>query len=413
VPDQRPEQAAADLLAQCELDVPGLYRRHCERNLSAIATHISAAFNGGGQVRLGSRRRLVVIAVDGLGFALAARTMEPAVLTPLTSEFPTTTVPCMLASLTGQPPDTHGFIGVQYLHEDGLHAVNCHDGQLFPPGGPAPDGQPAPAPPPARPTVTPAFPTVFDGAARAAVRTVAVPGELATLHKDIRARMLHGAETIVAAPACDLPGEPASGSPDEAAAGLLARAEAFGTVLTTGAAALPATLTWAYFDLDTHIHRYGFGPAVDAAAAALGRLAARLSEDGAAVLIYSDHGLTESRPSADTIRVWQEASSARYCRLPGGGAGRARWLYPHAGQAERVASMLSAALPDAVVTTQEQAAGWGLVRPGSIGQQRLGEVLLLATGPDFPVPDTSTAFEHGSMTASELLVPLAIWHPAD
>lgn len=380
---------ADDLLAQCELGVGGLYRRHPEQNLAAIASVVAAAFSTEGPVRLGSQRRLVVIAVDGLGFELAARTMEPSFLAPLTSEFPTTTVACMLASLTGQPPDTHGFIGVQYLHEDGMHEVNCHDGQLIRPAGPAP----------ARPTTTPHFPTVFDLAADAAVRTVAVPNELAMLHRDVRDRMLHGAEVVV----------PAGTEP---AADLVASVDALGAVLANGAAADPGTLTWAYFDLDTHIHRTGFGPRVDQAAAALGRLAARLSGDGAAVLIYSDHGLTASRPSQEMLKVFQEASGPRYCRLPAGGAGRARWLYPLAGQADRVADLLSRAIPDAVVTTPDEAAGWGLMRPGSIGQRRLGEILLLARGPDFPVPDTGTAFEHGSTTAQEMLVPLAIWYPA-
>jgi Type I phosphodiesterase / nucleotide pyrophosphatase len=385
VPEQ---QTASALLAQCKLGTAGLYRRHPEQNLSAIASMIAAAFGQDGPVRLGSQRRLVVIAVDGLGYEVAARTMQPSYLAPLTSEFPTTTVACMLASLTGQPPDTHGFIGVQYLHTDGMHAVNCHDGQLTPPTGPAR----------ARPTTTPTFPTVFDLAARATVRTVAVPNELAMLHRDVRGRMLHGADLVL----------PAATGP---AADLQASVDALSAVLTDGPAAGPGTLTWAYFDLDTHIHRTGFGPRVDQAAAALGRLAARLGEDGAAVLIYSDHGLTASRPSQQMLTVWEEASGTRFCRLPAGGAGRARWLYPLAGQADLAAGLLSRAIPDAVVTTPDEAAGWGLLRPGSIGQRRLGEILLLARGPDFPVPDTGTAFEHGSTTAEEMLVPLAIWHP--
>jgi hypothetical protein len=31
--------------------------------------------------------------------------------------------------------------------------------------------------------------------------------------------------------------------------------------------------------------------------------------------------------------------------------------------------------------------------------------------PDFPAPDPATGFEHGSMTADEVLVPMAIWYP--
>ncbi len=397
--------AVADLLEQSSLGVPGLYRRHAERNLSAIASAVMTAFDrsdgsgsggsgsggsggsgSGSPLRLGRDRRLVVIAVDGLGFEHAARTLRPAALTALTSEFPTTTVACLLTSLTGQPTDAHGFIGVQYLHEDGLRAVNCHDGQLA-----APTERAA-----ARPTVTPAFPTIFDIASRAAVHTVAVPNEIGLLRHDLCGRMLHGAEVIV--PAVPQPAD------------LPARAEAFGAALSTGAAARPATLTWAYFDLDSHIHRDGFDQEVDDAAAVLGQLAARLSEGGATVLIYSDHGLTANHPSAETLRVWDEASGDRCCRLPAGGAGRVRWLYPRSGHGGRLAGLLSDGIPDAVVTDPDQIARWGLVRTGSIGQRRLGEIVLLARGPDFPAPDTTTAFEHGSMTADEVLVPMAIWY---
>jgi hypothetical protein len=49
------------------------------------------------------------------------------------------------------------------------------------------------------------------------------------------------------------------------------------------------------------------------------------------------------------------------------------------------------------------------VAAGAVGQRRLGEIILMATGPDFPVPDAGTAYEHGSMTAQEVLVPMAIW----
>jgi hypothetical protein len=39
----------------------------------------------------------------------------------------------------------------------------------------------------------------------------------------------------------------------------------------------------------------------------------------------------------------------------------------------------------------------------------IGEIVVLATGPGFPVPDARYSFEHGSMTADEILVPFAHW----
>jgi hypothetical protein len=51
------------------------------------------------------------------------------------------------------------------------------------------------------------------------------------------------------------------------------------------------------------------------------------------------------------------------------------------------------------------------VAAGSIGQRRIGEIVLIATGPDFPTPEPAVPYEHGSMTADEVLVPLAVWSP--
>jgi hypothetical protein len=379
---------AAALLAQSSFGLPGLYRRHPERNLSAVAATILGAFSGTGHLRLGRSRSLAVIAVDGLGFAHAARSLTPDLLTTLTSEFPTTTIACLLTSLTGQPTDSHGFIGVQFLHTDGLRTVNCHTGQLE---APAADAA-------ARPTVTPAFPTVFDIVSGQGVRTVAVPNELGLLDAGIRDRLLHGAQVIAdkVVTAADPPG--------------LVRA--FADQLTAAIPAGSQTLTWAYLDLDSHVHRHGFGQPIDDAVAALGRLAASLSQQGTAVLIFSDHGLTPNQPATRTLDIWQQASDARWCRLPPGGAGRVRWLYPRTDRADRLLAWLTDEITDAVVAVPEQVAQWGLVRAGSIGQRRLGEIVLLARGPDFPAPDTATRFEHGSMTADEILVPMAIWQPA-
>ncbi|HEY2576845.1 MAG TPA: alkaline phosphatase family protein [Streptosporangiaceae bacterium] len=380
---------AVELLAGSELPAGGLYRRHPERNLGAIADAIVGAYRGDGPVKLGDSRSLVVIAVDGLGCAHAAAALRPDSLTPLTSEFPTTTIACLLTSVTGERPDTHGFVGVQYLHADGIRTVNCHDGQLTEPTG---------AVAAARPTQTPELPTVFDTLAAIGVPSVVVPNELANLHEDVRGRLLHGAR--VAAPS--LP----------PTAGPVRQAAAFADQITTAATAGQGGVTWAYLDLDSHIHQHGFDDLLRAAVAELDRLAQRLRDAGTAVLIFADHGLTRNQPSPATLAAWQAATTERYCRLPPGGAGRTRWIYPHPGHEERLASQLAEQLPDAVVTSPDQLADWGLARPDSIGQRRLGEIVLIARGPDFPAPDATTSYEHGSMTADEVLIPMAIWSPA-
>ncbi|HET9896263.1 MAG TPA: alkaline phosphatase family protein [Streptosporangiaceae bacterium] len=386
-----PAVTATTLLAEAELPVAGLYRRHPEHNLSSIAAAITTCYEGTGPVRLGPGRGLAVIAVDGLGYARAAAALNPDSLVPLTSEFPTTTIACLLTSVTGQRTDSHGFIGVQYLYEDGIHAVNCHDGQLIAPLAPARSG-PATS---ARPTSAPCLETVFDALAGRGVSSTVLPNELDCLHRDVRGRLLHGAGRVV-------PAMPPHDNP-------LTMLAAFTDQLTSAVAATPRGLTWAYLDLDTHHHRHGFDAELRAAAAELDRLAGRLRADGTSVLIFSDHGLTPNRPSQDTLAAWDEATSERWCRLPAGGAGRTRWLYPQPPHEDRLAARLAAQLSDAVVIGHEQLASWDLAKDGSTGQRRLGEIVLLARGGDFPAPDATTQYEHGSMTADEVLVPMAIW----
>lgn len=379
------------LLSRCAIGVPGLHRTHPVRNLTAIAAAIVDAFDDTGPVRLGRDRRLVVIGVDGLGYEPASRALRPDVLTALTSEFPTTTSACFLTSVTGRPAHEHGVIGVRYLHPDGRRTVNCLDASLDEPTSEVPP----------RPTRTPDLPTVFDVLAARGVPVTVLPNELGRLAAALRGRIFRGAEIGAGVGRTGLP---STEDPRLAVA-------AFGDQLDAAITATPTGLVWAYLDLDTRVHRHGTDTAVAAATRSIEVLARRLADAGTAVLLFSDHGLAANRPSAATRTIWRYADDPRRCRLPAGGAGRVRWLYPHAGRADGLAGWLADRLPDAVVTSPERLATWGLLAAGSIGQRRLGEIVLLARGPDFPAPDPTAAYEHGSTTAAELPVPMAIWHP--
>jgi hypothetical protein len=379
----RPE--VVDLLGEASTPLAGLYRRHPQRNLAAIGDAILASYRNEGPVRLGSRRGLVVIAVDGLGYSQAQANLTTANLSPIISEFPTTTVACLMTSVTREPAFRHGFIGVQFLHPDGDRLVNCHDGSTTGATETAPD----------RRTATPTFQTIFDVLADTGISSVALPNELAGLHADTSDRLLHGAR--IAGPCL-----PAKTDPVDLVA-------AFADELTAATGDRPDALIWTYLDLDSHVHRHGFDQRAALAMAALDELARRLRDSGTSVLVFSDHGLARSSPSQATRDAWAEAASTRCCRLPPGGAGRIRWLYPRPDQADRLTDFATDQFPDAVVITSDQLAELGFVTAGSVGQRRLGEIVLIATGADFPVPDPEMAYEHGSMTAEEVVVPMAIW----
>jgi hypothetical protein len=290
-----------------------------------------------------------------------------------------------MTSVTRAPAFSHGFIGVQYLHPDGERLVNCHDGSTTGEAGTAPG----------RRTRTPTFQTIFDVLADTGVLAVALPNELAGLHADARDRLLHGARIAGTS-------LPATTDPVDLVA-------AFADQVTAATAARPDTLIWTYLDLDSHVHRHGFDRQAAQAMTALDELARRLRDAGTSVLVFSDHGLARCAPSEATEAAWTEVVDERWCRLPPGGAGRIRWLYPHPSQADRLTDFVAGQFRDAVVVTSDQLADLGFVAAGSVGQQRLGEIILIATGTDFPVPDPKMAYEHGSMTAEEVVVPMAIW----
>jgi hypothetical protein len=82
-------------------------------------------------------------------------------------------------------------------------------------------------------------------------------------------------------------------------------------------------------------------------------------------------------------------------------------VYPHPQHEARIAGALSDALgDDALVVARDELSGTGLT--GRL-PEGAGEVVVVATGSRFPVPDAMYRFEHGSATAAEMVVPLAVW----
>lgn len=167
---------------------------------------------------------------------------------------------------------------------------------------------------------------------------------------------------------------------------------------------------WAYVNLDEHAHRYGYDAGFGTAVRSLADAARRWSAGGHTVVLYSDHGQVPNKVTASDVARFDAIANATWCRLPPGGAGRVRWIYPRAGREEMLMSRMRDLLgEDAIVCHRDELPELGLVpAPGLPGS---GEIVLIATGAAFPVPDPSYVFEHGSFTEGEMLVPLAVWGP--
>ena len=133
----------------------------------------------------------------------------------------------------------------------------------------------------------------------------------------------------------------------------------------------------------------------------LGRLAIDLAGDGAIVLAHADHGLTPTAQDDGLERALARLR-ARY-GFEVGGAGRVRWLYPRGGDGD-LREALATQLPDSVRVVDADA----VFAPGSLSRSRVGDVVLIAEGDAF-LTSPGYAFDHGSLTAAEVDVPLAEW----
>lgn len=347
-------------------------------------------------------RGVVVLALDGLSRAAADRTLAHARVSTLRSTFPSTSTTAWLTAATGRDAGEHGAIGTVYRAPGAERVTHLITGRThgYPPErAQAPGDEPGPLLHPA--------PTVFDRARAAGARPIAVAPELEALTGPWADALLHGAERRRAPRP-----RAAGGTPPTRPLAVVARAirEAAAVLDTTQG---PPTLLWVYVNLDDHIHRHGYDADLDEALRVLDGAAARWADAGWSVLAHADHGQVAVRPSALLADRWAALDTPAHCRAPSGGAGRVRWLYPRPGRERRVAAELRDALAGhALVLTPGELAGRGLLADTPVVRRRIGEVVALATSAAFPTPDPAAAYEHGSTTDDEVLVPFAVWGAA-
>jgi hypothetical protein len=377
-----------------DLAVPGYGSASLADVLPGVATALGVPITRDGfapdplglTAALGGARRVVVLLVDGLGADLvrAHADLAPTLaglaqpVGVLTAPCPSTT-PVSLATLgTGLPPGSHGILGfvTDIPGEDRtLNHVQWGD-------DPDPD-------------VWQARPTVFQQAIAAGVAATAV-GPYAYAGSGLTRAVYRGA---------DYPGSVSPGD-------LCAQVPA---VL----AATPRALVYAYLpELDLTGHVRGVdSPAWRAQLVLIDRIVEQLVDglpDDAALLVTADHGmldvpaatrvdLDEEPALYEGVRVLAGEPRARYVHAePGAEAdlldrwrevlGHRAWV---AGRDEALASGIFGAVDDAVV-------------------DRIGDVVALARGswalttPRLEPGPSRLAAYHGSLTATELAIPLLL-----
>ncbi|MEV4099779.1 hypothetical protein AB0J42_05915 [Nonomuraea sp. NPDC049649] len=345
-------------------------------DLCAVPGLVLSELDGGG-------RGVLVLAVDGLSWRVARRVWRSAELSCLASTFPSTSATAWLTSITGAPASEHLAVGAAYRERAGGPLVNAITGEVL-------AGEAVPREPVRH------LPTLFERAEGA--EPVVVGRELDLLSGPWVDALTRGAARRPAR-------KPLTRDPERLVAGVAADVGA-----AIGARRTRPLLLWVYVNLDDHVHRHGYDERAVRALAALERHTTSWARRGWSVLAYADHGLVPVASDPGLARRWAEVDTPGLCELPGGGAGRVRWLYPLPGREREVAERLAEAMDGHAMVLPATALGeLGLMEPVGPVRERLGAVVAIATSPRFPLPDPGLSYEHGALSDEETLVPLARW----
>ena len=313
------------------------------------------------------RRHVIVLAVDGIPYALACRAWPRARITRARSVFPTTSATAWLTSLTGESVDAHGVPGVVFAVDEGGPLVDVY-GYRGPLGDPPPED-------------------LFGDATARGYTPVAILGDLEDTHCTWRDQLVHRAHAVAGHTFY------ARGERDPDALGdRLVAAVAHALASHDG-----PCLVWCFIDADRHIHHEGYDRSIIEFLARIDAIAVEWARD-AVVIAHSDHGLV---PTCHDPSV---ADAIERVGFPMGGAGRTRWLYVEPSAERRVRDELARHLPSSVRIQHADE----LFAPGSRARRRVGSIVLVAEGEGFLAAD-GYRFEHGSLTEGELDVAVAEW----
>ncbi|MCC6694355.1 MAG: alkaline phosphatase family protein [Candidatus Hydrogenedentes bacterium] len=184
-------------------------------------------------------------------------------------------------------------------------------------------------------------------------------------------------------------------------------------ILSTLSELSKSTLLYCFLDLDTYFHTHPYSdPLADTFLDGLSKFANELqSRFDACTLFVSDHGMMEQPvdPDAKSVGldpwIWERS----YARP--GGAGRVHFFYPrdvHCGAMREY--LIDGLEGSGIVLSRDQYLA-ELAAPHATdvrGRDRIGELVAIATRPDFPSVMRFALQEHGSYTEDEMFVGMGI-----
>lgn len=341
-------------------------------SITAFRAELQSILSGEARSR---GRDVVVFAIDGVPYRIAAAIWRRAAIKRLQSVFPTTSSVGWLSSLTGEDVDAHGVPGVVFRDPkggSGLVEVFSYKGPLC---GPM-NGN------------------VFSDAVSLGYQPISLLGDLQSCDCSWRDSLLQHSR-------------PLSGGRIYTADDLLQPEEICRSLRDTIDPLLTAPsecsrLIWCFVDLDQHIHRSGYDEHVLSLLECFEGLALELIARDAIVLAHSDHGLVRTENDPAISQLFATLESEFDCAV--GGAGRARWIYAPSSATSVVREELMSALP----ASSRVCSPTEFFAAGGLAHSRVGEIMVLAEGDEF-VTSPGYAYDHGSLADDEINVPLACW----
>ncbi|HEU5271304.1 MAG TPA: nucleotide pyrophosphatase/phosphodiesterase family protein [Jatrophihabitans sp.] len=335
---------------------------------------------------------IVVLLVDGLGWRLLRRYAEYAPFLaglagrPLTAGFPTTTATSLASLGTGRPPGEHGLTGYTSLIDELGQPINWLRWQVAPSGGNLLDRL--------DPEQLQPIPTALERGERAGV-TVSVVSSYGFQGSGLTRAVLRGGSY-----------RPVFTTADTAT-----------TVAAAARSGRPSLIYCYYSELDLIGHGRGcHSEAWRLQLALIDRAAQLLAErlpDDALLLVTADHGMVDV-PDAAKVDYDAEPELSDGVEAIAGEA-RVRYLHVAPGRLSEVRQRWQDRLAGSFVVLGRDEAierGWYGPAVGPVARQRIGDLVVLATGPGAVVrrraeQRLSTMIgQHGALTEDELLVPL-------
>lgn len=353
------------------------------------------------QATLGSSESIILLGFDSIKYGFAKQTLNPDLMVPLTSVFPSTSVCAWTWALTGQPPEISRIIAPAfYAKEIGDMYVTLDD--TYGHNGNWKSDKEG-----ARRFPVLELDNFFTDINKLGFETVCINGVYAYTFSRWSQALLKDAGRVEQSKS---DWNKIFTSPAQIAQSII---EDVNNAISTRDTKKPL-FVWSLIDFDSYIHVHGYSHELARALNVLSDFFQDLAQKGHLVITFADHGQTQQKYSPLT-EEWHKIIGTNHCRNQAGGAGRARWAYPTPKNETFVFEKTKEILGDnALVLHRDDLSRHSILSVGPNLRLQVGEIIALALTDNFPLAVYGDGFthEHGALSADEMCVPLMAWKPS-